>query len=104
MRISLQNKLVLKPYKKAKEIKTTVANGMLSVESKKSADYLELLVDTNLDLGNNRSVLLEAGSKVYFLETTLQTQKWPRAIFKSEHFEEFVVANAADVLYVESKE
>lgn len=103
MMISGKNKLVLKPYKEQKKIETKVNNSFLSVESKKKASFLELLVDTNFELGDNRSVLLPAGSKVYFLESTLQTQKWPRAIFKSEHFEEFVVANVSDVLYVESK-
>lgn len=103
MKISLQNKLVLKPFKKTKEIKTSVGNGFLTVDSTRDVDFLELLVDTNLDLGNNKSVLLEAGAKVYFTEKTLQTQKWPRDIYKSEHFEEFVIANASDVLYVESK-
>lgn len=104
MKLSLNRKLILTPYKKSKEIKTSVSGGILTIDSTKNADFLELLVDTTIDLGQNRDLLLEAGTKVFFAEHTLQTQKWPRDIMKSEHFGEFVVANANDILYIETKE
>jgi hypothetical protein len=102
--MSLNGNLILKPYLKTKELRTTeVAAGFVMTANKIGVEPLELLVDTNITLGQNTSVLLKKGSRVYFKEETLHTQKWPRNIFESEQFPEgFVVGSVSDVLFIEA--
>ena len=95
--------LILEPYRKTKELKTTqAATGFSMVSNKVGVEALELLVDTIVPMGHNMDRLIPKGSKVYFKEDTLFTQKWPRAIFESDSFEDgFVVGHIKDVLFIE---
>jgi hypothetical protein len=100
MKTSVNGNLILKPYNKTKELRATeVASGFVMTANKIGLESLELLVDAALNIGNN-SVTLPKGTKIYFKEETLHTQKWPRQIFESQEFPEgFVVGNIADVLF-----
>ena len=95
--------LILEPYKKTKELKTTqAATGFSMVSNKVGAEPLELLVDTIVPMGHNMDRLIEKGAKIYFKEHTLFTQKWPREIFEADGFENgFVVGHIKDVLFIE---
>lgn len=100
MKTSINGNLILKPYNKTKELRSTeVASGFVMTANKIGLESLELLVDATFNIGNN-IVNLPKGSKVYFKEETLHTQKWPRQIFESEEFPGgFVVGSIADVLF-----
>lgn len=103
MKTSINGNLILKPYNKTRELRATeVASGFVMTANKIGVESLELLVDAIVILSNNRFVTLAKGSKIYFKEETLHTQKWPRQIFESEEFPEgFVVGNTSDVLFFE---
>lgn len=100
---SLNGNLILTPFRKAKELKATqAATGFAMAAQKIGVESLELLVDTIVDLGNNESRVITKGSKIYFKEETLHTQKWPRAIMESDIFSDgFVVGHMRDVLFIE---
>lgn len=100
MKTSINGNLILKPYNKTKELRTTeVASGFVMTANKVGVESLELLVDAIVNLGNNK-ITLPKGAKIYFKEETLHTQKWPRQVLESEEFPEgFVVGNIADVLF-----
>lgn len=102
MKTSINGNLILKPYTKTKELRATeVASGFVMTANKIGLESLELLVDATVGLGNN-AMHLPKGSKIYFKEETLHTQKWPRQIFESEEFSGgFVVGSIADVLFFE---
>jgi hypothetical protein len=106
MKTSLNNNLILTPYKKTKELKTTqVATGFAVTANKVGVDFLELLVDAVIQIGNNQPMSVAKGARVYFKEETLHTQQWPRKVFESELFPEgFVVANSGDILFIDFKE
>lgn len=106
MKTALNGNLILTPYNKVKKLETSqTTTGFAMTKQKVGIDSLELLVDTHLMLSNNETKLLKKGSKVFFKEETLYTQKWPRAVMESEMFPEgFVVGHAKDVLFIEEKE
>ena len=103
MKMSLNGNLILKPYLKTKELRATeIATGFTMTANKVGIEALELLVDATVNLGQNNFVSLKKGSRIFFKEETLHTQKWPRNIFESEQFPEgFVVGSVSDVLYIE---
>jgi len=103
--MSVNGNLILKPYLKTKELRSTeVATGFTMTANKIGIESLELLVDTTITLGQNTTILRK-GSKIYFKEETLHTQKWPRNIFESEKFPNgFVVGAMSDVLFFEALE
>lgn len=100
---SLNGNLVLTPFKKVKELKATqAATGFAMAAQKIGVESLELLLDTVIDLGNNKTRVIQKGSKFYFKEETLHIHKWPRAIMESEMFPNgFVVGHMKDVLFIE---
>ena len=102
MKTSINGNLILKPYNKTKELRATeVASGFVMTANKIGLESLELLVDATFNLGHN-VIHLPKGSKIYFKEETLHTQKWPRQIFESEEFSGgFVVGSIVDVLFFE---
>lgn len=100
---SINGNLILRPYNKTRELRATeVASGFVMTANKIGIESLEVLVDAIININNNNSVTLLKGSKVYFKEETLHTQKWPRQIFESEEFPEgFVVGNVSDILFID---
>lgn len=103
MKTSLNNNLILTPYSKTRELKETqLATGFAGTSQKVSIESLELLIDTIVTLGYNKTELLPAGSKIYFKESTLFTQKWAREVYEGTDGKFFVIGNAADILYVET--
>jgi hypothetical protein len=103
--MSINGNLILKPYLKTKELRTTeVASGFVMTANKIGIEPLELLVDTTINLGQN-IITLRKGSKIYFKEETLHTQKWSRNIFESEQFPNgFVVGSVSDILFFDALE
>ena len=100
---ALNGNLILAPFRKSRELKTTEgATGFAMISNKIGVEPLELLLDTIIDLSDNNSRTLKKGSKIYFKEDTLHTQKWPRAIFESDTFSDgFVVGHLKDVLFID---
>lgn len=100
---ALNGNLILEPYRKTKELKTTqAATGFSMVSNKVGVESLELLVDTAINLSNNMERIVKKGSKIYFKEHTLFIQKWPREVYESDEFEDgFVVGHIKDVLFIE---
>lgn len=103
---SLNGNLILTPYTKAKKLETTqAATGFAMAKQKVGVECLELLVDTVIDLSDNKKRMISKGSKIYFKEETLHIQKWPRTIMESDLFPEgFVVGHMKDVLFVEESD
>lgn len=105
MKQSINGNLILTPYKKTRELKTSQeTTGFAMVANKIGIESLELLVDTVVKIGNNSDVQLKKGSKIFFKEETLYTQPWSKQVFESETFPEgFIVADINHVLFVESE-
>jgi hypothetical protein len=101
-KISLNGNLILKPYNKVKSLESQeIATGFSVTSQKIGVEPLELLVDTVITLGDNETITLRKGSKVYFKEEVLYAQKWPRQVYKTSDDKEFVIGSARDVLFVE---
>jgi|VirMetMinimDraft_7_1064189.scaffolds.fasta_scaffold20257_2 hypothetical protein len=103
---ALNGNLILTPFRKSRELKTTEgATGFAMVSNKIGVEPLELLVDTVINLSDNGTKTIKKGSKIYFKEETLHTQKWSRAIFESDIFPDgFIVGQLQHVLFVEEQE
>jgi hypothetical protein len=102
---ALNGNLILTPFRKSRELKATEgATGFSMVSNKIGVEPLELLVDTVIDLSDNDSRTLKKGSKIYFKEEVLHTQKWSRAIFESDIFPDgFIVGQIKDVLFIDEE-
>ena len=102
---ALNGNLILTPFRKSRELKTTEgATGFAMVSNKIGVEPLELLVDTIINMSDNHHRTLKKGTKVYFKEEILHTQKWSRAIFESDIFPDgFIVGQIKDVLFVEEQ-
>lgn len=102
LKTSYNNTLILKPYLKTKELETTqISTGFVGVKNKVSLEGLELLVDARAYIGDCM-IYVRAGSTLYFKQSTLHVQKWPREIYESEEFPEgFVLGRFDDVVYVD---
>lgn len=105
MKISFNGHLILKPYTAVKELKEKQINrGLVGTENKVGVKSLELLVDSMLNISHNAHRVVSKGAKIYFRESTLHSQKWPREIHESEEFPEgFVIGSQNDILFIEEE-
>lgn len=105
MKLSLNGNLILSPFRKTKELETKqAATGFAIAKQKVGVEALELLVDTVLVFGHNKTEKVSKGTKIYFKENTLHVQNWPREILENEEFPEgFVVGHINDVLFIDSE-
>jgi hypothetical protein len=102
MKTSLNGNLILKPYKKTRELKQKeITTGFITTANKIGVEYLELLVDSLIEIGNNNKCL-DKGTKIYFKEETLYNAAWTKRVFENKDFPEgFIIAPIKDAVFIE---
>lgn len=101
--MSLNNKLILKPYKGERKLKAEVSGGFARVSQKTKLVGLELLATSTVIL-NGAQITLDKGSVAYFEEEVLYAQDWSKKVFTSDFIdEEFIVADYAHVRVIGQK-
>jgi hypothetical protein len=100
MKQSFNGNLILKPYRKTRQLEEhRGATGFAMTKQKVGIEGLELLVDASVD-----SRYFYKGTVFHFKEETLYNQPWAKQIFENEEFPEgFIIGNMKDVVFVEEK-
>ena len=89
------NKLILEPYKHEGKIKANTTSGFASIVQKSKLVGLKLIVNANITRGVD-SVMLSAGTVIYFEEEILHTQAWSQKTYESDIYElKFIIAPAS---------
>lgn len=91
---SLNNRLIVEPYKK-EALRANVASGFAMVDQKLTLKGLRILMDAKL----NDGTLIPKGFVAYVKEETLHTQQWAQKAMECSSIEgKFLIL---DVSYVE---
>ena len=98
--MSLNNKLLLKPYTGDRKVKATVSGGFATVTQKSTLVGLELVADFQYNTPHH-SERVEKGSIVYFQEEILYSSEWARKTYECNSIEEkFIIADIGSVICV----
>jgi len=98
--MSLNGKLLLKPYEGERKIKANVSGGFATIAQKSSLIGLELLVDFQY-VTMTHSERIEKGRFVYFQEELLYASDWARKTYECESVKEkFIIADIGSVVCV----
>ena len=101
--ISLNNKLLLKPYKGEKKVKANISGGFASIAQKSTLIGLELVADFQY-VTPTHIERIEKGSTVYFQEELLYASNWSKTEFDCESIEErFIIADIGSVICIGTK-
>lgn len=81
--ISVNNKLILEPYKGDGKIKASVNSGFAQIKQKSTLIGLKVLADASINAANS-SFEITKGSTVYIEEEVLHTQDWSKRTYETE--------------------
>jgi hypothetical protein len=99
--ISVNNKLVLEPYKGSKKIEAKVNSGFSTIKQKTTLVGLTLLADGKISIGKEQ-MDVKKGQKVYFLEETLHASEWSTKAYNLDGSTEmFVLGESHQAVAVE---
>jgi len=104
-KITVNRKIMVKPYISDRKIKSKVSNGFASIIQKSNIIPLEVMADS--DLGPNtlsEHTYLKKGSMVYVLEEFLHAhQKVLTKFTIKDKGEEFMLIDYSNVIMIEAK-
>ena len=83
---SINNKLVVEPYKK-EALKSTVKGGLAYISQKMNLKGLKLLMPAHLADGQ----VIPVGSTVYVREEILYTSQWATKNYECDALQEFLI-------------
>ena len=97
--ISLNGKLLLKPYEGEKKVGAKITGGFATVAQKSNLIGLEVLSDFNRD--TEGSPIIKKGDTVYFSEEILYASDWARKTYECAAIEEkFIIADIGSAICV----
>lgn len=99
--ISVNNKLMLEPYKSKGKIEARVNSGFATIKQKDTLIGLKLLADGKLAIGKDM-VDVKKGQVVFFPEEILHSHDWSKKTFNLEGSDEkFIIAEAIHAVAVQ---
>lgn len=99
--ITVNNKLILEPYKSKGKIEAQVSSGFASIKQKSTLVGLKLLADGKVMIGKD-AMDVKKGQTVFFPEEILHAHDWSKKTFNLEGSEEkFIVAESIYVVAVQ---
>lgn len=99
--ITVNNKLILEPYKGKGKVEAQINSGFASIKQKSTLIGLKLLSDGNVAMGREMFIEVKKGQIAYFPEEILHAHDWAKKTFNLEGSEEkFIIAEAAYVVAV----
>ena len=95
--ISLNNKLLLKPYTGEKKARANISGGFATISQKTTLVGLVLMADFEMTSG----VKLEKGSKVYFSEEVLYANDWSKTLHECDGIDgKFILAPFGSIICI----
>lgn len=103
--MTLNNKLILEPYKGEHKVKASINTGFATVAQKSNLIGLKALSDGLISLGNSHNVEIKVGQIVYYEEEVLHASGWSKKAYSCDAIEgKFILAPANQAVMVrESK-
>ena len=100
--ISVNNKILVKPYSGELKIKTDNSGGFSKIIQKQTLVGLEILRDGEIIMaGSNTALPVKKGQVAYFQEEVLATQRWAKMEFNVEGEKEvFAIVDGSFVVAV----
>ena len=99
--ITINNKLILEPYKGKNKIEAQVTSGFATVKQKSTLIGLKLLADGKVAIGKDM-VDVKKGQTIFFPEEILHAHDWSKKTFNLEGSEQkFIIAEALHAVAVE---
>ena len=102
---SINNRLILEPYKTDRSLRANVTSGFATVEQKIEVKGLKVLADAHIFEGNGRTthMVIPKGSIAYIREEYLHNQAWAQKVLKSDAIEGgFIIVDLNHVEFVKS--
>lgn len=98
--ISINNKVVVEPYKGSNKPVGKVSSGFATVKQKDTLIGLKVLADFTMKT-NSSEILIVKGQTVYFSEEVLATHDWAKKTYECDAIEgRFSLAEAAYMVLV----
>lgn len=101
MNFSVNNRLILEPYKGTKKLEMEVKSGFGTIKAKSALIGLALLEDAQVLMGNN-TINIAYQTVLYFREETLTTNPSYKTIYELEN-KSVVLGSFLDVVYIGEK-
>ncbi len=101
--MSLNDFLIVEPYKQGQGLKAEVKNGFAFVKQKMELVPLKLLVEAKLTDGS----YIPAGSSIYVQEEYLTTHEWAKKVKKAESAlgsQEFIIVELKYISMIDTHE
>lgn len=101
--ISLNNRLILEPYKTDRALRANVSSGFATVAQKDEVKGLKVLVEARIFEGAGRqtSMVIPRGSIAYIREEYLHTAAWAQKVLKADGIEgSFIIVDLQHVEFV----
>ena len=96
MKMSFNNKLILKPYEGERKIRANISSGFAKIQQKTNLIGLELLVEFKGD-----SIIIPEGATVFFKEELLYNSDWSRKTYDCPVVKEkFILAEFGNVICI----
>lgn len=97
---SLNNRLIVEPYKK-EGLTSTINNGFAKPDQKVAVKGLTVLMETKLTDGR----IIKKGDKVYIKEESLYSLPWAQKILKCDCIDgNFLIVDITNVEFISSEE
>lgn len=97
---SVNNRLILEPYKNVPGIRTEIRGGLAVVSQKITLVPLKVLVSGCIGSGEDRRYV-SAGAKAFFKEEFLKVNEAAKTIFVASDIEgDFIVLDASHVIFI----
>lgn len=100
--ITVNNKLLLEPYKSKGKIEAKTTSGFATIAQKSTLIGLKIMADGNIAMGREMFIEVKKGQVAYFSEEILHAHDWAKKTFNLEGSEEkFIIAESSYVVAIQ---
>lgn len=99
--ISVNNKLILEPYKGSRKIEANTSSGFATIKQKSTLIGLKALIDAQITSSGGKDVKIKKNSTVFFEEEVLYSSAWAKKTYQCDGIEDkFIIADYSQVVIV----
>lgn len=99
--ISVNNKLILEPYKGTKKIEANTSSGFATIKQKSTLIGLKLIEDAEVTDIHGKNVKIKKNSIVFFEEEVLYSSPWAKKTYNCDNIEtKFIIADYSQVITI----
>lgn len=101
---SLNNRILLEPYKADGALKTTERNGFAMITQKMTVVGLRVMMEARIKTSEHLGVVVNVGDTAYIREELLHTQPWAKKVLECSVVEgQFIIVDLSLVEFIVPK-